>query len=1124
MRRPPIILLFLFVFLFGVLGLSEAIAEDGATVEVVPTVPHAQIVNSIAFSQDGARLVSGDVNGILKIWDVRTRKLIRTFENGYGEVHAVAFSPSGKEVFAGRDGWSLQLIDTASGKTIQSFRGSDGTIKAAAFSPDGHQLATGGANNDAYLWDVQSGRLLFHFEGHASGVYSVAFTPDGKQLLTASFDQTLRVWDTAKGTLLRTLPGSRVWRYWNRLRGAGPDRDEDLFISVAVSPDGAKVLSGSWGKVRNVKLWDFATGELLKVYEGQRDSVAAVGFSADGGRIFAAGEDGKLVIWNTGDGSLVRTIESRAKSVVVRTAVMAPNGLLATGSGPELWDAASGAYLGGFGTGLRNGFSLRFTPDAARLVSAADNGAAIWDVVNGRLIRTVGNHGGEVAAVDISPDGSRVLTGARDNTAKLWDAATGALLQTFASPPSSVWGDVSWVEAAALSPSGDLAASGGTDNLVRVWDVKTGSQLHGLRSPLAYITVLAFSADGKRLLCGSWDGSVSVWDPVTGKQLFEFETENRRLYNPKQNDREQSNRAISWAGFSGDGARILAVTHSGALTVWDAHTGREIERHPSVSGYAVSFAVSPGGKSIYVDGAYSIDEKDAATGKIIRELKGQNISGHIVLAPDGRKLASVTSDRAIRIWDTNSGAHTISLFNGIDGEWAAFTRQGFFNASSPKAKSLVSLVKGLETTSISQTWQSLYAPDLIREALAGDPDSEVSRAAEVVNLEKVVGSGPAPLVELEPIAADRVPDNGVVEFSARIRDQGTGVGRIEWRINGITAGVTAPQNDRGSIFEAKQTLALDPGENVIEAVAYNKRNLLASLPGRMTLTYKSAGDSIKSKLHILAVGINDYVDEGWTAPGRSDRLAFPKLRLAVRDATSFAEEAAKASGGLYSDVRVRTVLDAEATPAGLARVIKDMAAEISPRDTFIFYAAAHGYSEQGRFYLIPQDYQGGDNPDALASLAIGQETIQDWVANKIKAKKVIILLDTCESGALVSGYMKSRVDAPASEAALGRLNEATGRPVLTAAAEGKPAFEGYEGHGVFTWALLDALHHGDTNGNGVIEVSELAAHVQTMVPKISAQLNGRGRAAIAVRGSTTGSQSAHFGGTGGDFPLVSRLP
>jgi hypothetical protein len=109
--------------------------------------------------------------------------------------------------------------------------------------------------------------------------------------------------------------------------------------------------------------------------------------------------------------------------------------------------------------------------------------------------------------------------------------------------------------------------------------------------------------------------------------------------------------------------------------------------------------------------------------------------------------------------------------------------------------------------------------------------------------------------------------------------------------------------------------------------------------------------------------------------------------------------------------------------------------------------------------------------------------LQDWIANKIKAKKAIILLDTCESGALTNGYAHSRVEAPASEAGVGRLHEATGRPVLTAAAAGKPAFEGYQGRGVFTWAVLDALHNGDTNGNGTIELSELVAHVQNEVPK-----------------------------------------
>ena len=132
-------------------------------------------------------------------------------------------------------------------------------------------------------------------------------------------------------------------------------------------------------------------------------------------------------------------------------------------------------------------------------------------------------------------------------------------------------------------------------------------------------------------------------------------------------------------------------------------------------------------------------------------------------------------------------------------------------------------------------------------------------------------------------------------------------------------------------------------------------------------------------------------------------------------------------------------------------------------------------------------------------------------------------MDTCESGALVGGYTHSRIDVPASEAAIGRLHEATGRPVLTAAAEGKPAFEGYEGHSVFTWALLDALKNGDRNANGTIELSELVAHVQDQVPKIAAKLNGRGFAALATDVSPDYRQSAWFGSRGEDFPLVQRL-
>jgi len=94
---------------------------------------------------------------------------------------------------------------------------------------------------------------------------------------------------------------------------------------------------------------------------------------------------------------------------------------------------------------------------------------------------------------------------------------------------------------------------------------------------------------------------------------------------------------------------------------------------------------------------------------------------------------------------------------------------------------------------------------------------------------------------------------------------------------------------------------------------------------------------------------------------------------------------------------------------------------------------------------------------------------------------------------------------------------------LTAAAEGKPAFEGYQGHGVFTWTILDALKNGDLNANGTIELSELVAYVQDKVPAIAAKLKGRGRAAIASRGTIGQRQSARFGSRGEDFALVGRI-
>jgi hypothetical protein len=95
-------------------------------------------------------------------------------------------------------------------------------------------------------------------------------------------------------------------------------------------------------------------------------------------------------------------------------------------------------------------------------------------------------------------------------------------------------------------------------------------------------------------------------------------------------------------------------------------------------------------------------------------------------------------------------------------------------------------------------------------------------------------------------------------------------------------------------------------------------------------------------------------------------------------------------------------------------------------------------------------------------------------------------------------------------AALDRLTQAMGRTVLTASTDDAPALEGYRGHGVFTYALLDALGRADTNRNGLIEVTELAAYIDAQVPELSFQ-------AFHVR------QVPQMRIVGSNFPLANRI-
>ena len=123
-----------------------------------------------------------------------------------------------------------------------------------------------------------------------------------------------------------------------------------------------------------------------------------------------------------------------------------------------------------------------------------------------------------------------------------------------------------------------------------------------------------------------------------------------------------------------------------------------------------------------------------------------------------------------------------------------------------------------------------------------------------------------------------------------------------------------------------------------------------------------------------------------------------------------------------------------------------------------------------------------EGEQSIVDKGIDQARLQAWFA-QIPARRSVLLFDTCESGTLTGEKTAQR--GLERVAALDRMTQAMGRTVLSASTDDAPALEGYRGHGVFTYAVLDALGAADTNGNGTIEVTELASFVDQKVPELS---------------------------------------
>lgn len=279
--------------------------------------------------------------------------------------------------------------------------------------------------------------------------------------------------DLPTPTLVRTLRGGNI---------VGKGHNEAIW-AVDVSADGKTVITGSGDQT--VKLWDATTGKIIGSVS-ERSPVSCVAFSIEG-QAFAVGTSRTDVY--------LYAVNDRRK--------------LATLS-EHSWSLNALVFFRGPIAGTDSA--------VAQMVSAGGDGAAVlWDMST-RTPRKTLHIGPPVQSLALTPDGSRLLTGAEDGSMAIWDVTTGQLVGAL-----QTRGLDREVRAVAIAPDGKRAVTACRDGLIRHWDIDTRQVCALSRGHDQPVRALVYVADGSLIASAGTDGTIRFWDADNGAERARIE-------------------------------------------------------------------------------------------------------------------------------------------------------------------------------------------------------------------------------------------------------------------------------------------------------------------------------------------------------------------------------------------------------------------------------------------------------------------------------------------------------------------------------------------------------------------------------------------------------------------------
>ncbi|EIW85853.1 WD40 repeat-like protein, partial [Coniophora puteana RWD-64-598 SS2] len=414
---------------------------DSSSSAPKPFQGHEGRVHSVAYSPDGNWIASGSEDKTIRIWDSNTSLPVSKPLEGHNDiVSSITFAPNGRSIVSGSDDRTLLVWDALTQEVVLGpLEGHTDYVWSVKYSPDGRLIASGSEDGFVRLWNSTSGDCIGTIQ-RPGKVQEVTFSPCGKHIATACRDNLIRVWDVSSRELcLQPLAGHK-----------------SAALAVAYSPDGNILASGSWDWT--VRLWDPKTGQLLiDPLRGHKLGITGLCFSPDSSILVSVSFDKSIRAWNSRTGDCIWKRVYGGAIDILSIACGPCQQIAIGGEDPQLSvrDVTTGALT--FPNSInrkhpRNGMyvsslsslvlstmpcscrmhqepevkALAWFPDQIRFASAGELGTGkVWNSSTGEDSPDGFFHGmSDIGAIDISPDGSLLVSGSKDKTICLWSTST----------------------------------------------------------------------------------------------------------------------------------------------------------------------------------------------------------------------------------------------------------------------------------------------------------------------------------------------------------------------------------------------------------------------------------------------------------------------------------------------------------------------------------------------------------------------------------------------------------------------------------------------------------------------------------------------------------------------------